>query len=214
MTPSSPSEIFPEYPPGIRMVLLMHYENPSGDYVHDVLPYSKAASKIEDKIVERNMKGQQLEKELRIDEAIKLYEKNIAEFADTPYPYERLRIIFTKRKQYDDAIRVCQAYIEMSRQLSNAVMKELGDVDLAKQLAQTSDMPTQIEKLTRLQNRNEEGFIEPIISPPKALSIENESVKPAKRSFNWKLIGIIFAVLFFGFCACVAFGMILQMLGY
>ena len=52
-----------------------------------------------------------------MDEAITVYESNIADWADTPYPYKRLRIIYTKRKQYDDAIRVCQKYIDIVKEL-------------------------------------------------------------------------------------------------
>lgn len=61
--------------------------------------------------VDRNLKGIQLEKEGKIDEAITLYEKNIKENFIGNHPYDRLAIIYRKRKQIDDEIRVLQKAI-------------------------------------------------------------------------------------------------------
>lgn len=144
-----PDKIYLEYPLGIRYILLLHYEDKTGkaDFVKDVLPYHRQASRIENIIVDRNIKGTELEKSGRIEEAINLYEKNIADYADTPHPYNRLRVIYSKRKQYDEAIRVCKAYIEMSSKLAEAVRKELGDLKLAKELGESSDFAEWIIKL-------------------------------------------------------------------
>jgi tetratricopeptide (TPR) repeat protein len=59
----------------------------------------------------RNIKGKELEKSGRINEAIELYEKNIAEEFDGNRPYDRLAIIYRKRKQYDEEIRVLEKAI-------------------------------------------------------------------------------------------------------
>ncbi len=48
-----------------------------------------------------------------INEAISLYEANLQDKFYGPHPYERLRIIYTIRKDYDNATRVCQAFIEV-----------------------------------------------------------------------------------------------------
>lgn len=136
-----PKQMFLEYPLGIRMNLLMQYDD-------DNYPsFYKEASKIENIIVERNIKGQELEKQSKIDEAIALYECNIVDYVDTPHPYDRLRIIYTKRKQYDEAIRVCKAYIEMCQKSSRAALIELGDDELAQGLANEGNYPEYIEKL-------------------------------------------------------------------
>ena len=145
----APDKIYLEYPLGVRYILLLHYEDRTGkaDFVKDVLPYHRQANRIEDIIVDRNIKGTELEKSGQLEEAINLYEKNIADYADTPHPYNRLRVIYSKRKQYDEAIRVCNAYIETGNKLAEAVKKEIGDLKLAKELGESSDFVEWISKL-------------------------------------------------------------------
>lgn len=65
-------------------------------------------------MVERNLKGRDLEKSGKEDVAITLYEENVADRFDGSHPYDRLRVIYTRRKDFDGAIRVCQQYIELS----------------------------------------------------------------------------------------------------
>ena len=64
-------------------------------------------------MVNRNLKGGELEKASRIDEAIKLYELNIADKAETNYAYHRLRIIYARQGKLREAIRVCEAFIAL-----------------------------------------------------------------------------------------------------
>jgi tetratricopeptide (TPR) repeat protein len=66
-----------------------------------------------DKQVERNLRGIALEKKGRIDEAIELYEKNISENFIGTHPYNRLAIIYRKRNQIDDEIRVLEKAIRV-----------------------------------------------------------------------------------------------------
>jgi len=70
--------------------------------------YGNRISKIENNLLNRNLKGRELEKECKIDEAIKLYEKNIKEEFDGNYPYERLAIIYSKKGSLEDEIRVLE----------------------------------------------------------------------------------------------------------
>jgi len=70
--------------------------------------YGNRISKIENNLLNRNLKGRELEKECKIDEAIKLYEKNIKEEFDGNYPYERLAIIYSKKGLLEDEIRVLE----------------------------------------------------------------------------------------------------------
>jgi tetratricopeptide (TPR) repeat protein len=74
--------------------------------------YMKAADKIEDIVVSRNVKGKEYEREGEESKAIRLYESNIKDNFDGSHPYERLRVIYTKHKRYEDIIRVCQSYIK------------------------------------------------------------------------------------------------------
>jgi tetratricopeptide (TPR) repeat protein len=56
----------------------------------------------------RNILGKDLEKSGRVEEAIRIYEENVAEDYDTPFPYERLAILYHKQKKYDNEIRVIE----------------------------------------------------------------------------------------------------------
>jgi len=53
-------------------------------------------------------KASQLEEEGNIDESIKIYEKMISYATDLPGPYNRLAILYRKRKRYADEIRVLE----------------------------------------------------------------------------------------------------------
>lgn len=54
----------------------------------------------------RNIKGRELERNGNIDAAIALYEKNVSEHFEGNFPYDRLAIIYRKRKQYNDEKRI------------------------------------------------------------------------------------------------------------
>jgi tetratricopeptide (TPR) repeat protein len=86
--------------------------------------YRKELSKIENILVNRNLKGIKLEKEGKIDKAIKLYEKNIEEEFEGSHPYTRLAIIYSKKGLLDDEIRVLKKAIWV---FENIVYKERGD---------------------------------------------------------------------------------------
>jgi tetratricopeptide (TPR) repeat protein len=60
---------------------------------------------------EGNMRGQALEKDGNIDGAILEYERLLQEGVDTPYTYRRLAIIYSKRKETDEEMRVLRAAI-------------------------------------------------------------------------------------------------------
>lgn len=61
--------------------------------------------------VDRNLMGIKYEKEGLVDKAIELYEQNIKENFDGNHPYDRLTVIYRKRKQIDDEIRVLEKAI-------------------------------------------------------------------------------------------------------
>jgi len=64
-------------------------------------------------MAERNKKARRLEQAGRIEPAIPLYETNVKDQFEGTLPYNRLRIIYTRQKQYTDAIRVCNAYLNL-----------------------------------------------------------------------------------------------------
>lgn len=56
--------------------------------------------------VDRNLEGKKLEKIGEVDRAIEFYEENVKDEFEGNFPYDRLAIIYRKRKQYKDEIRV------------------------------------------------------------------------------------------------------------
>jgi len=77
------------------------------------LPYRQAALQIDQRLQERLTHAQKSEKANEIQNAITLYEQNINDGFLASLPYERLRIIYEKQKNYQSAIRVCERYIEI-----------------------------------------------------------------------------------------------------
>lgn len=71
-------------------------------------------------MLDRNLKGKNLERRGAVDDAIKLYEANVADKFSGDFPYQRLRVIYTDQKRYADAIRVCEAFVLMANMLLNA----------------------------------------------------------------------------------------------
>lgn len=74
----------------------------------------KVASYLLNVMVDRNLNGRTLETQGEEDKAIALYEENVSDLFDGDYPYDRLRVIYTKRKQLTEAIRVCRTFIEIT----------------------------------------------------------------------------------------------------
>lgn len=64
-------------------------------------------------MAERNDRGKELEGQGQIAEAVVLYEANVEDRFSGSFPYDRLRIIYTRQGQYADAIRVCRAYLDL-----------------------------------------------------------------------------------------------------
>ncbi|MCI0399630.1 MAG: hypothetical protein L0332_22280 [Chloroflexi bacterium] len=62
-------------------------------------------------MVDRNLQGEELEKDGRVGEAMTLYEENVADQTTAPFPYDRLRVLYTRRGDYHEAIRICQTYL-------------------------------------------------------------------------------------------------------
>ena len=72
---------------------------------------SQIKDSIEGTMVGRNIDGKTLEKEGRTDEAMALYEENIKDCFDGSWPYDRLAKIYAQRKDYSNAIRVYETYL-------------------------------------------------------------------------------------------------------
>ena len=75
--------------------------------------YNHAIRQLFNVMAERNERGRRLEKLEKVDQAIPLYQANIADCMQASLPYDRLRIIYTRQKRYEDAAWVCQAYLSL-----------------------------------------------------------------------------------------------------
>ena len=62
----------------------------------------------------RNQEALNLEVKGNLDEAVLLFESNVADCFGSQSPYDRLRIIYTARLWYEDALRVCTEYVAQS----------------------------------------------------------------------------------------------------
>lgn len=89
----------------------------NGEFVKDNDFYTRSSGKLPDppfsEEVSNNLKGKEAEKRGDIDTAIKLYERNINNFSDTPFPYTRLAIIYRKQKKYAEEVRVLRIAINV-----------------------------------------------------------------------------------------------------
>ncbi len=81
-------------------------------------------SKEENDAIERNLIGRDLEKQGNVAGAIELYELNIAYGFEGNFPYDRLRIIYSKQRRYGDVIRVLERAIDI---FSNKVFVDRPD---------------------------------------------------------------------------------------
>mgnify|MGYP000933226594 CR=1 FL=1 len=72
---------------------------------------TEAERKLYTPMINRNAEGIRLENAGQTDDAIKLYEANIRDMSRSITPYERLRVLYLRRRDFVNAIRVCQAAI-------------------------------------------------------------------------------------------------------
>lgn len=70
-------------------------------------------SKKENEAIDRNLRGRNLEKQGNITTAIELYELNVAYGFEGDFPYNRLRVIYSKQRRYSDVIRVLEKAIDV-----------------------------------------------------------------------------------------------------
>jgi hypothetical protein len=121
-----PENMFLEHPLGIRSYLLRQFSLVLGkmeiDYLMkrskrkpevESLPFYEQAQKIDNLLYSMVVDGQSAENVGNEHAAICFYEELIRQQFPGSFPYRRLRIIYTKNKKPDDAIRACKAYLEM-----------------------------------------------------------------------------------------------------
>ena len=80
--------------------------SPLGQYVLDSTNHFQL-------LTGRHEEGLHWERVGNLIEALILYEANVADAFHNISPYERLRIIYTDRRWFEDALRVCEAYLTL-----------------------------------------------------------------------------------------------------
>lgn len=104
---------------------------------------------MDDKMLNNNLLGIQMEKEGKINEAIKLYEYNIAHRFEGNHPYDRLAIIYRKNKRFNDEIRVLTKAIDVfEKDVSNDRPDKFPKLDKFKK---------RLNKAKEIQKRSEES---------------------------------------------------------
>ncbi|RST76175.1 hypothetical protein D4T97_005170 [Siminovitchia acidinfaciens] len=73
-------------------------------------PYDKNIE-VPARAVDKNLKGEELEREGYIENAIQIYEASLRDQPDNNYPYRRLVVIYRRRKEYDKEIKVIEQAI-------------------------------------------------------------------------------------------------------
>lgn len=96
------------------------FENPQYEPnpVEEIRLHNRRLGEILDIMVNRNNKGIELEKKGDIENAIKLYEQNVADEFFGTYPYDRLAIIYRKRNRFDDEIRILKRKISIFEKIN------------------------------------------------------------------------------------------------
>lgn len=87
-------------------------KNPKEE-LEKIKAHNKEISQILNVMVSRNNTGIKFEKENKIESAIKLYEQNVSDEFFGTHPYDRLMIIYRRKKQYDDEIRIIENAIRI-----------------------------------------------------------------------------------------------------
>jgi len=64
-------------------------------------------------VADRNLYGQQLEKQGNIGDAIRVYQQNVEDEVDTPFPYMRLAVLYHKAHAYPAEIWILEKGISI-----------------------------------------------------------------------------------------------------
>jgi hypothetical protein len=80
--------------------------------MQETLSIRAHADYIADVMANRNFEGSTLERLRQADKAIELYEANVQDRYKGAYPYERLLALYASAGKFQDARRICQAYID------------------------------------------------------------------------------------------------------
>ena len=115
--------------------------------VEEIRLHNRRLAEILDSMVDSNNKGIELEKKKDIENAIKLYEQNVADEFFGTHPYDRLAMIYRKRKQFEDEIRILKRKISIFEKINQEELHyflEHGSKDYPKKLIEKAKSFKQI----------------------------------------------------------------------
>lgn len=75
--------------------------------------YEQAERQLFGEMVARNLRGEELEKQGQVFEAIREYEANVADRFLGAFPYQRLQAIHLARGDYNTALRISQTHADI-----------------------------------------------------------------------------------------------------
>lgn len=105
--------------------------------------------KVFSRMVDNNLRGKRFEQSGRIEEAKKLYEKNISLNFEGNFPYDRLAVIYRKEKDYDNEIRVLNHAINVFSALQSTSPR----VDVAPKLKKFKERLAKATELKKTYNK-------------------------------------------------------------
>jgi tetratricopeptide (TPR) repeat protein len=115
--PKRPEDAFRKYLPGFRVHLLTRALKPIDD-PETRERYSEHQLQTFNHIVEHYLEARRLDEAGRIDEAIEFYEADVARSSIGDDVYERLRVIYQERGEYEEALRGVQSVFGDGRSVS------------------------------------------------------------------------------------------------
>ena len=92
-----------------RLLIPNNFLIPLGDLEPGSVGYDLAM----ELLVSRNNYGIEREKAGDLASAVYVYETSVADHFFGTHPYDRLRIIYTRNGWYDEAVRICNVYLDL-----------------------------------------------------------------------------------------------------
>jgi tetratricopeptide (TPR) repeat protein len=113
-----PKIVFQRYPDGIREYLIFDLVSELGlIFLGLDKPFTREQERINRRFISLLEKASEFETEGNLEKAIYHYEKMTELGFPGNHPYERLRVIYSRLKNYDDAIRACLRFVEIATTL-------------------------------------------------------------------------------------------------
>jgi len=132
---------------------------------------SKVEREIMKLMVERNLVGYEWEKNNSVGLAVVAYEKNIRDLFKGSYPYERLRIIYSRYGLYDKAKCICEQYLELKRHpLGYDEAKRSSFIDMIEKLSEKQTTRRDFSLLYK--NLDEETIVEEFCIEGKKMPLQ------------------------------------------